>query len=133
MKKVVNAIILGLDKKTVLLIKRKSDDSIHASKWAFPGGRVEEKESEDQALIREIKEEVNLDIEKIIKKIGSYEYSGKNKEKISGESYLVNSSNLKVIINKKEVEDFKWATVEEIKKLNCVPGILEETTKALLA
>ena len=34
-------------------------------KWEFPGGKIEDGESEEDCLIREIKEELNIDIELI--------------------------------------------------------------------
>ena len=48
-----------------LLCQRKQDDAF-ALNWEFPGGKVEEAESRPQALAREIKEELGLDI-----KVGS--------------------------------------------------------------
>jgi 8-oxo-dGTP diphosphatase len=126
MKKVVNAVILSKDGKKVLLIKRKFSEAVHANKWAFPGGRIEGDETRDQALIREVKEEVNLQVNQIIKKIGTYAYFGKTDEKILGESYLVSLNDWDVVIDRAEIEEFKWANLKEIKKLNCVPGILEE-------
>lgn len=51
----VNAIVVKDGK--ILLIKRK-DVKI----WALPGGIVEEKESFEKAVVREVKEETNIDI-----------------------------------------------------------------------
>ncbi|MEM1136969.1 MAG: NUDIX domain-containing protein, partial [Bacteroidota bacterium] len=45
-----------------LLVCRRNKGKKQAGLWEFPGGKVEENESHSEALIREIKEELNLDI-----------------------------------------------------------------------
>lgn len=45
----------------ILLIQRKYPPS--QGKWALPGGVVEQGESTEQAAIREVKEELDIDIE----------------------------------------------------------------------
>ncbi|MEK6823640.1 MAG: NUDIX hydrolase [Nanoarchaeota archaeon] len=129
MKKAVNAIIFNNTTKKALIIKRK--EGIHSNKWAFPGGIVKKNETSKQALTREIKEELGLDIKKIIKKIGEYKYLRKNKEKTYGKSYLVSVEIFKIKINLNEISEFKWTTREELKKLDCVPGMDWEFMKAL--
>ncbi|MDF1758228.1 MAG: 8-oxo-dGTP diphosphatase MutT [Legionellaceae bacterium] len=47
-----------------VLITQRSNKSSHPGKWEFPGGKLEENESAGEALIREIKEELGLDIKK---------------------------------------------------------------------
>lgn len=47
--------------KQVFLSKR-SDEQHQGGKWEFPGGKVEAQETAVVALARELKEEVNLDI-----------------------------------------------------------------------
>ncbi|KRQ86106.1 CTP pyrophosphohydrolase [Caloramator mitchellensis] len=59
MKEVTAAIIIEDDK--VLIAKRK--DGNIKGKWEFPGGKVEKGESYEDCLIREIKEELNIEIE----------------------------------------------------------------------
>jgi len=54
----VRAIII--EDKKVLTIKRTKPETIY---WAIPGGGVEDDETNKQALIREAKEEMGLDIE----------------------------------------------------------------------
>ncbi len=44
------------------LIVRRGPDQSGAGFWEFPGGKVELGESKEDALLREIKEELNLDI-----------------------------------------------------------------------
>jgi len=69
----VNAIIFDTTTK-VLLTKRK-DKNI----WCLPGGIVEAKETISQALVREVKEEICVDIN-IIHLIGVYSCNNINPE-----------------------------------------------------
>jgi 8-oxo-dGTP diphosphatase len=46
----------------VLIAKRKLDAKVEAGKWEFPGGKVEACEHPEACLVREIKEELNLDV-----------------------------------------------------------------------
>lgn len=48
----------------ILCTQRKESPYPYISfKWEFPGGKIEEKESQEEALIREIKEELQAQIE----------------------------------------------------------------------
>jgi 8-oxo-dGTP diphosphatase len=58
--KVVCGILIWNDK--VLIGKRLSSNTIYPNKWEFPGGKVEEGETIDEALIREFKEELDIDV-----------------------------------------------------------------------
>ena len=45
-----------------LIARRSTGDKNVLGKWEFPGGKVKENESEEQAIEREIKEEFEMDI-----------------------------------------------------------------------
>jgi len=128
MKKVVNAIIFN-ENKFLIMKRSSSKENIHSGKWAFPGGIVEENETAEQALKRELKEETNLELKKIIKKISSYNYKRQNNEDTYGECYLVDADG-KVLISE-EADDFRWVTIEELGDLDFVDGMDEEILIAM--
>jgi A/G-specific adenine glycosylase len=49
-------------KKQKLLITQRRDDGLLGGLWEFPGGRIVAPETPEEACIREIKEEVNLNV-----------------------------------------------------------------------
>lgn len=59
MIQVVCAVILKDDK---ILIAQRSEEMKLPLKWEFPGGKLNEGENEEQAITREIKEELNIEI-----------------------------------------------------------------------
>jgi 8-oxo-dGTP diphosphatase len=59
MKKVTAAILIK-DRK-ILIAKRKADDR-QANKWEFPGGTVEQDETPEACLKREIREEFGIKV-----------------------------------------------------------------------
>jgi 8-oxo-dGTP diphosphatase len=46
----------------ILILKRSTDSKTNPGKWELPGGKVDQGESFDKALIREVYEETNLKI-----------------------------------------------------------------------
>ena len=56
----VTAAILSKDNK--IFLARRNSKTKHAGKWEFPGGKMEQDESGEQCLSREIKEEFSIDI-----------------------------------------------------------------------
>jgi 8-oxo-dGTP diphosphatase len=65
------AIIIHQEK---VLAARRGESMDLPEKWEFPGGKVDEDESPEQCLIREIKEELNMEIE-ILFELASVQYS----------------------------------------------------------
>ncbi len=59
MLNVTCAIILFQNK---ILVTQRSESMKLPLKWEFPGGKLEPGESEEACIIREIKEELNLNI-----------------------------------------------------------------------
>lgn len=59
MKRVTAALLI---KGQEILLTRRSPNEKNGGFWEFPGGKIEENETEFTSLIREIKEELNLTI-----------------------------------------------------------------------
>ncbi len=57
------AVALIFDTNGKILITQRCLTDLHGGSWEFPGGKVEANENCETALIREIKEEVDLTVE----------------------------------------------------------------------
>ena len=62
--KVAVGVIIGLNdnNETRYFLTKRLDEVHQGGKWEFPGGKVETDETVAQALARELKEEINIDI-----------------------------------------------------------------------
>lgn len=62
MKEIIAVGIALINEQNQILIARRPAHKALPLKWEFPGGKVEKNESFEACIIREIKEELNLDI-----------------------------------------------------------------------
>ena len=62
MKTVIVTAALIIEQGKILVTQRKKDSS-HGLLWEFPGGKVKEGEEPRDALRRELKEELNVEVE----------------------------------------------------------------------
>ena len=115
--KVVAAIIQKENK--ILATKRGYGEFINM--WEFPGGKIEPGETKEEALIREIKEELNIEIN-VDKFAIDIEYQYPN-------FYLFMSCFMCSIkegsIELLEHNDGKWITKEELNTLNWLPADID--------
>lgn len=58
---IVSGVIESRD-ACILLVQKPHTQSIYAGKWCIPGGGMEEGESKEEALVRELREETSLDV-----------------------------------------------------------------------
>ena len=115
--KVVAAIIQKENK--ILATKRGYGEFINM--WEFPGGKIESSETKEQTLVREIKEELNIEIS-VDKFALDIEYQYPN-------FYLFMSCFMCSIkegsIELLEHNDGKWITKEELNTLNWLPADID--------
>ena len=88
--------------------------------WEFPGGKVEKGETKEEALIREIKEELDTVI-KVDSYLDTIEYDYPDFH-LSMDCFVCSVVEGNLVL--KEHEDSKWIKKEEIDTLNWLPADL---------
>jgi len=106
--------IIKFPNNKILLVKRGT--VVFKGYWALPGGRVDARETEEEAVVREVKEETGLDIE-ILRKIGEYREKG-FQDGIDYDYYpacfLVKETGGKIKRQVTEIEEIKLFDLKEI-------------------
>ena len=121
---VVAGILRDQDK---VLIAQRGKGKHQEYKWEFPGGKLEENESDEDALKREFQEELDIDInvDNFLCEV-VYKYP-QMEAKIR--SYFI-STNDKDIKNL-EHESMQWVSIQELKKYDLVAADILMVDKIL--
>jgi 8-oxo-dGTP diphosphatase len=117
--------LLYNDSGEILMLRRSKTDSWMPLKYAFVGGKVEKDETPKQALSREVKEEVNLNIVK------SNFCFKKNDNDLELNYFICSCSNPDDVKLSNEHDDYVWCTMEYLDNLELVPNVKNDIQKAL--
>lgn len=112
--KVVAAIII--DNNKIFATQRGYGD--FKDGWEFPGGKIEKGETPEEALIREIKEELDTTIN-VNKKIDTVEYDYPNFH-LSIDCFICNILEGDLVL--KQHEASKWLSKEELYSVDWLPA-----------
>jgi 8-oxo-dGTP diphosphatase len=97
-----------------LFVARRKSGGDLGGKWEFPGGKAEDGESAEEALIREYKEEFSVPV-RVGRLLGSAAFEHRGAERIL-KAYAI------FFINKNfkmsEHTKWRWAAIEEIKNMD---------------
>ena len=116
-KKIIEVVGAAIIKEEKVLAMQRSEQMTLPGMWEFPGGKVEADETEQEALIREIKEELNVTIN-ILDYINeaSYDYDfGTVQLKVYTAEIISGQITLE------EHSDGKWVTADELKNIDWAP------------
>jgi 8-oxo-dGTP diphosphatase len=112
----VTAAILINDEK-IIIAKRKSTGKL-PNKWEFPGGKIENDETPEQCLKRELKEEFDINVS-VGEYLGSsiYHYDHLSIELLAYRTFWEGGS-----ISLKDHDDIAWVSLEQIGEYDFAPA-----------
>lgn len=103
------------EKGEILLQKRTANKKRNPNKWAKTGGQVDAGETVEEAIFREVKEELGIEISKEqIKVEDVHKSDDKNRRFAYNFIFVVNYKIDDYILQKEEVAEVKYVTIEEM-------------------
>jgi len=138
-RKIASAIIVSKDHKILMGKKDPSKGGVYSDCWHIPGGGIDEGETMEQAVIREVLEETGIDISPYkIKHIPFIGSGATEKTLKTGEKVLCSMefNRFEINIDNKDAEDIilhltddlveiQWFNSEELKNVKQIPGGME--------
>lgn len=116
----INVVAAIIQKENKILATQRGYGEFK-DKWEFPGGKIKEGESPQDALVREIKEELDIEIYiKCLLDIIEYDYP---KFHLSMQCFLCTIKDGQLEL--KEHEDAKWLDKESINTVDWLPADLQ--------
>ena len=116
--KSTNVVAAIIKQDNQYLIVQRNRNKHLGLKWEFPGGKVQESETFEKALLREIKEELNITIN-IHKKIAEEKFKD---DKIDIFLYYYLCSLKNGIMKLNEHENFAWVEKKDFNKYDFAEG-----------
>ena len=113
----VTVAIIELDDQ-ILIAKRKSEDDIFGGLWEFPGGKIEDGETPEGCMARELMEELEIKVE-----VGTLITSNKHRYPngiFELLAYRVKHISGNFVLN--DHDKIKWITIDEISKFDFPPA-----------
>lgn len=130
---IVSALLFSKDGKLFMGMKDPSKGGVYADCWHIPGGGVDQGEAKHEALERELKEEVGLEVDpnnfRLVDDMGN----GESIKKIKGEEVLckmkffvyridlsLNAERVKIQLND-DLAKYEWVKLEDLSKYKLTP------------
>ena len=108
------------NKKDQILIMSRKNKKTFRNCWEFPGGKLSNFEDYFDALIRELKEELGIDITK--NKLKNYIFTRYQYRAFLLMMYTFEVKHWRGQIENKDNETLRWVSIKEIKKIKLLPA-----------
>ncbi|MFH1770355.1 MAG: NUDIX hydrolase [archaeon] len=125
MMKIRNVIAVAVEneKGEVLLFHRRADLSFHADMWYIVAGHIQEEETPDECMVRELKEEIGVEKFELLKgPIFAIDSESNEKYVFHAHLYRVKAKE-KITIDPIEHDDHKWVKPSDALKYKSIPGL----------
>ena len=117
--KIIKVVAAILQKEDKILIARKKQGKPLAGYFEFPGGKIEEGETPEESLIRELMEEMNIKIA-VKEYIGESIYDYGNDKVISLLGYTAEIIDGEIKLS--DHDKYEWVTLEQINNYKIAPA-----------
>ena len=113
----INRYVVGavIERNSAILLLERPKDDFMGGIYELPSGRVEDGESLDVALYREVDEETSLKIREIKRYLGHFDYDSKSGKKTRQFNFAVTVRE-PLEIRLQEHENYAWARKDELHK-----------------
>ena len=142
----INREIVGVhiySKDGKLLIAKGTERGVYPGTWKIPGGGVDDGETHEQTLMREVKEETGIDatgrpVELVDDNMtGEGEKTLQTGERVTAKmkfyTYKIvldqNASEVKVVLDPDEFSEYTWVDIKDLKSINLSPPSVELFTR----
>jgi mutator protein MutT len=115
----------------VLVAKRSPERKLYPNLWECGGGQVNPGENFEEAVRRQLKEELNIDVE-VIAPINTYEIITPDlaQKKIPGLIVLCKHVGGEPRADGREFTKYKWITINKAEELEFIPRLVDDIKKA---
>ena len=117
--KIIKVVAAILQKEDKILIARKKQGKPLAGYFEFPGGKIEEGETPEESLIRELMEEMNIKFA-VKEYIGESIYDYGNDKVISLLGYTAEIIDGEIKLS--DHDRYEWVTLEQINNYKIAPA-----------
>ena len=108
------------NKKNQILIMSRKNKKTFRNCWEFPGGKLSNFEDYFEALIRELKEELGIDIAK--NKLKNYIFTRHQYQSFLLMMYTFEVKHWSGQIKNKDNETLRWVSKKELKNIKLLPA-----------